>query len=380
MTDKYEEITFKSNGVLTLGAEIEFQLIDQDSLNLTPKAEDLLNAGKFIKNLKPEFYLSTVEICTEKHDNVHQIKKDLKSSFDQIVPLGNDLGIRFSTTGCHPFSRYSDCVITPSARYDELINRNQWLTRRMTVYGLHVHLGMKDGHECIRFNNFFLPFLSHFLAISSSSPFWQGEDTGLASVRPTTYESMPTSGHPYEVSSWNEFESLYYTLKKCNAISSLKDLWWDMRPSPGYGTLEIRVCDGLATLEGTVAIIAYIHLLAHWFNDNCSWFNQVQPCPRFLLRENKWRVIRYGLDAELVLNIDGKTSVIRDEIEMWLDITKDYAKKLGYEDYVKTLREIMRRGTSSDRQRAVFNKTNSISEVVKHNIKEFLNQSPIWDI
>ncbi len=380
MTDKYEEITFKSNGVLTLGAEIELQLIDQNSLNLTPKAEDLLDAGKFIKNLKQEFYLSTVEICTEKQENAHQIKQDLKNAFDKLVPLGNELGLSFSTTGCHPFSRYSDCVITPSKRYDELINRNQWLTRRMTVYGLHVHLGMKDGHECIRFNNFFLPFLSHFLALSSSSPFWQGEDTGLASVRPTTYESMPTSGHPYEVSSWNEFESLYHTLKKCNAINSLKDLWWDMRPSPSYGTLEIRVCDGLATLEGTVAIIAYIHLLAHWFNDNCSWFNQVQPCPRFLLRENKWRVMRYGLDAELVLNIDGKTSLIRDEIEMWLDITKDYAKNLGYESYIKTLREIIKKGTSSDRQRAVFNKTNSISEVVKHNINEFLNQSPIWDI
>ncbi|MES2678221.1 MAG: YbdK family carboxylate-amine ligase [Pseudomonadota bacterium] len=380
MNNKCKEIIFKSNGILTLGAEVELQLIDHDTLNLSPKANELLDAGQFIKNLKQEFYLSTVEICTDKCDDVHQIKQDLKASFDQLIPIGNDLGLDFSTTGCHPFSRYSDCVITPSKRYDELINRNQWLTRRMTVYGLHVHIGMKDGHDCIRFNNFFLPFLSHFLAISSSSPFWQGEDTGLASVRPTTYESMPTSGHPYEVSGWNEFESLCHTLKKCHAIDSLKDLWWDMRPSPGYGTLEIRVCDGLATLEGTVAIVAYIHLLAHWFNDNCSWFHQVQPCPRFLLRENKWRVMRYGLDAELVLNIDGKTALVRDEIEMWLDITKDYAKKLGYEDYVKTLREIMKRGTSSDRQRAVFNKTNSTKEVVRHNIKEFINQAPIWDI
>ncbi len=178
-----EEIVFKPNGVLTLGVEIELQLIDQDTLNLAPKANELLSAGASIKNLKQEFYLSTIEICTDKHNNVHQVKKDLKSSFDELIPIGNDLGLSFSTTGCHPFSRYSDCVITPSARYDELINRNQWLTRRMTVYGLHIHLGMKDGHECIRFNNFFLPFLSHFLAISSSSPFWQGEDTGLASVR-----------------------------------------------------------------------------------------------------------------------------------------------------------------------------------------------------
>jgi carboxylate-amine ligase len=248
----------------------------------------------------------------------------------------------------------------------------------MTVYGLHIHLGMNDGNECIRFNNFFLPFLPHFLALSSSSPFWQGEDTGLASCRPTTYESMPTSGQPYEVNGWNDFQNLYHILKKCGAINSLKDLWWDMRPSPGYGTLEIRVCDGLPTLAGAAAIVAYIHLLANWFKDNGNWLNQVQPSPTFLLRENKWRVVRYGLDAELVLNTDGKIAPIREEIEKWLDITKDYVSKLGYESHIETLREIMRRGTSSERQRKIFADTGSIQEVARHNVREFLSQSPIW--
>ena len=374
------EITFQSNGIRTLGVEVEIQLIDRESLNLTPRANEILMAGKdVIKNLKQEFYLNTVEINTDKCDDVHQVKNDLKTSIDRLVAIGDELRINFSTTGCHPFSRYLDCVVTPSPRYDELINRNQWLTRRMTVYGLHIHLGMEDGHECIRFNNFFLTFLPHFLALSASSPFWQGDDTGLASCRPTTYESMPTAGHPYEVNSWNDFESLYYTLKRCHAIKSIKDLWWDMRPSPNYGTLEIRICDGLATISEIAAIVAYVHLLAHWFNDNCKWFNQVQPISRFLSRENKWRVMRYGLDAELVLNIDGKTALVRDEIESWLEITKDYVKKLGYEEYIKTLREIMKRGTSSDRQRAIYTKNNSTKEVVAHNIKEFVQQSPVWE-
>lgn len=378
MSDFSKEIIFKSGGVLTLGAEVELQLIDRENLNLAPKSEEILFAGKSIKNLKKELQLSAVEISTEKCQNVHEIERDLEKSFDQLIKIGDETKVDFSTTGCHPFFRYSDSVVTPSMRYDRLINQRQWLARRMVIYGLHVHIGMKDGQECIRFNNFLLPFLSHFLALSSSSPFWQGEDTGLASVRPTTHESMPTAGHPYEVSSWNDFESLYASLKKCGAIESIKDLWWDMRPSPNFGTLEIRVCDGLATLEETVAVVAYIHLLAHWFHDNCNWFNQVQPIPLFLLRENKWRVIRYGLDARLVLNIDGKTALIRDEIEMWLDMTKDYAKKLGYEKYVETIRKILKHGTSSDRQREVFNKTSSIEEVVKHNIKEFRNKKPQW--
>lgn len=374
MLKNIDEIIFKSNGSLTLGVEVELQLIDKDSLSLKPVANEFLESGKNIRNLKPEFYLSTVEVSTDICKDVHQVKNDLKTSFDAIKSIADDHKIYLSSTGCHPFSRYSDCIITPSKRYDELINRNQWLTRRMTVYGLHVHIGMLSGHDCIRFNNFFLPFLSHFLALSSSSPFWQGEDTGLASCRPTTYESMPTSGHPYEISSWNDFESLYYTLKKCNAISTIKDLWWDMRPSPNYGTLEIRVCDGLATLEETLAIVCYIHLLAHWFNDNCKWFNQVQPCTRFLLRENKWRVMRYGLDAELVLSVDGNTAFVKNEIEMWLDITKDYAIKFGYEKYVETIRNIIKFGTSSDRQRAIFNKNKSVKDIVFNNVNEFCNQ------
>jgi carboxylate-amine ligase len=378
MPNSAEEIVFKTGGSLTLGVEVELQIMDKNTLNLAPRADEILAKAKNIKNLHQEFFLSTVEICTDKCNNVHEVFSDLKSSFDAITPIADDLGVCFSTTGCHPFSRYSDCVITPTARYDELIARNQWLTKRMTVYGLHIHLGMNDGNECIRFNNFFLPFLPHFLALSSSSPFWQGEDTGLASCRPTTYESMPTSGQPYEVNGWNDFQNLYHILKKCGAINSLKDLWWDMRPSPGYGTLEIRVCDGLPTLAGAAAIVAYIHLLANWFKDNGNWLNQVQPSPTFLLRENKWRVVRYGLDAELVLNTDGKIAPIREEIEKWLDITKDYVSKLGYESHIETLREIMRRGTSSERQRKIFADTGSIQEVARHNVREFLSQSPIW--
>jgi carboxylate-amine ligase len=374
------EITFQSAGTLTLGVEIEFQLIDPHSLNLTSKADSLLKTGSNIKNLKPEFYLSTVEINTDKCNNAHEIEADLGKSFDELEAVGNKLNMLFSTTGCHPFSRYADCVITPSPRYNELNDRNQWLTRRMTVYGLHVHIGMKNGDDCIRFNNFLMNFIPHLLALSASSPFWQGNDTGLASCRPTTYEALPTAGQPYKVQNWREFENLYYTLKKCDAIQSLKDLWWDMRPSPGYGTLEIRVCDGLATLAEATAITAYIHLLAHWFNDNASWIDQFPSPPRWLSRENKWRVMRHGLDANIVTNLDGTTKLIRDDIEEWLVKIAPYSKSLGYDKYVHLLREIMVKGNSTTRQRVVFAATGSLEEVVKHNTLEFIQRSPIWEI
>jgi carboxylate-amine ligase len=374
-----KETDFCSNGVLTLGVEIELQLIDLASLNLTPKAEEILKkAALLTKKIKQEFYLSTVEINTNKCDSVFEVEKDLSQSFAQISEISDPLGIGFSTTGCHPFSRYADCLITPSLRYNDLIDRNQWLTKRMTVYGLHVHLGMKSGEEAIRFNNFFLNFIPHLLALSASSPFWEGRDTGLASCRPTTYESLPTAGHPYRVKNWKEFEQLCETLKKCKAINSLKDLWWDIRPSPSYGTLEIRVCDGMATLAETLGVVAFIHLLASWFSDNGNWLEQIPTPPLWLARENKWRAIRHGLDADLVVNLEGKTRPIKEDISEWLEKLKVYERKFCYQKYLQTLQEVIQKGNSTSRQLKIYAKTNSPEDVAKFNTEEFLARKPIW--
>lgn len=373
-----EKIEFHSNGVLTLGVEIELQIIDKKSFNLSASAEKLLNLAKKIDKLKPEFYLNTVEINTGKCKTVQEIECDLNESLDLLEPITEKMSIAFASTGCHPFSRYSDCIITPSSRYNELIDRNQWLTKRMTVYGLHVHIGMKSGDDCIRFNNFFLNFIPHLLALSASSPFWQGEDTGLASCRPTTYEALPTAGQPYQTENWRDFEYLCHTLIKCDAIRSLRDLWWDIRPSPSYGTLEIRACDGAANMQETSAIVAYIHLLAHWFNDNAGWIDKVPAPARWLARENKWRAMRYGLDGNMVTNIDGTTKLIKEDILEWLEKLLPYAQKLRYEKYVDDLKNIIKHGNSSTRQLKVYAQTNSLQEVVKFNIEEFKKRKSIY--
>jgi carboxylate-amine ligase len=379
MIDKNEnnKIIFNSNGFLTIGVEIELQIINNQTFNLESKSEELLYKTQESKKIKKEFYLSTVEVNTSKCLDVNEIADDLNDSLDFVTPIGKELEVQFSTTGCHPFSRYSDCIITPSTRYNELIDRNQWLTRRMTVYGLHVHLGMKNGDDCIRFNNFFLNFTPHLLALSASSPFWQGEDTGLASCRPTTYESLPTAGQPYQTKNWRDFEYLCHSLKKCNAISTLNDLWWDIRPSPNFGTLEIRTCDGNATLQETLAIAAFIHLLAYWFEDNASWIEQVSPPLHWIARENKWRAIRYGLDANLVTNIDGSTKSIKQDILEWIEKISPYADKLEYGQYIEDLKSIISNGNSSSRQLKVYAKTGSLKEVSKFNVAEFENRKPI---
>lgn len=372
-------LSFVSNGILTLGVEIELQLIDDKSFNLAPKFDEILSNCSVPEKLKAEFYLSTAEINTDKCKDVQEVEKDLDTTLQIISDAATKSNLKLATTGCHPFSRYEDCVITPSKRYSELMDRNQWLSKRMTVYGLHVHIGMKSGDDCIRFNNFFLYFLPHLLALSASSPFWQQSETGLSACRPTTYESLPTAGQPYKVADWRDFEHLYQILKKSKAINSLKDLWWDLRPSPNYGTLEIRVCDGPATLAEALAITAFIHLLAHWFNENGSWINHIPAPIHWIARENKWRAIRYGLNAELITNTEGDVKAIKEDILEWLNKLQPTTKKLGYEKYVETLKNIVEKGNSSDRQLKVFNKTNSLEEVVKFNIKEFEQRSPIWN-
>jgi len=260
-----------------------------------------------------------------------------------------------------------------------LIDKNKWIAQRLAIFGLHVHIGMKDGDSCVKFNNFFLHFLPHFLGLSASSPFWQGYDTGLVSSRATIFESSPTAGHPCRVDNWIEFANLYEALTKCKAIGTLKDLWWDIKPSLEYGTLEIRICDGLNTLDELLAIVAFIHALAHWYNDNNNnEFMRTLSPPMWLIRENKWRATRYGLNADLITDIEGNSTSLRENILSWIDKLKPYIDSLDYSKYMDTIKNICQKGTSATRQARVFAETNSIIEISKYNCKEFAYGSPIW--
>lgn len=373
-----ESISFDSNGVLTLGVEIELQLVDPSTGALLSRAEELLQAASHLPNVKREFYQNTVEIITDKCDDVAEAERDIGRNLAALRPIAREMGIAFSATGTHPFADQKEFILSPGERYRKVCERNQWLARRCTVYGLHVHLGMASGDDCIRFNNFFLRFLPHFLALSASSPFWQGEDTGLASCRPSTFEAMPTSGLPYPVENWRDFERLCGTLMSCGAIGSLKDLWWDLRPSPGYGTLEIRVCDGPATLAEAMGLAAFMHTLAHWFRDNGDWLEQAGYPPRWLMCENKWRVIRHGLRAELVADTDGTTRPLAEDIGEWLDKVEPYARKLGYAPYLGTLRQVVGQGGSSERQRRVYGASGCFGELMRFNMEEFDRGHPVF--
>ena len=180
-----------SDTELTLGAELELQVLDADSLLLTPKAAEIIELCDD-KNIVPEFFQSTIEMVSGVCQNAHEVAEDLKRSIDKLLLKSNQLNLKLASTGTHPVADYRERLVTPSKRYHDLIDRNQWLIRRMAVYGMHIHVGMKSGDACMRYHYFFIHFLPHILALSGSSPFWQGMYTGLSSCRPTTYEALPT--------------------------------------------------------------------------------------------------------------------------------------------------------------------------------------------
>ena len=372
-------LEFKTNNTeLTLGVELELQVLDADSLLLTPRAAEIIELCETDK-VVPEFFQSTIEIISETCINAHEIREDLKGSIDKAYQKANQLHLKLASTGTHPLADYRERLVTPSKRYHDLIDRNQWLIRRMAVYGMHVHVGMKSGDACIRYNYFFMHFLPHILALSGSSPFWQGMYTGLSSCRPTTYEALPTAGMPYLVKDWAEFEKLYSFLLKSKAINSMKDLWWDLRPSPQHGTLELRFCDEPATLKEALAIVAFVHALAFWFRDHEEeWNHSHTPLKHWIFRENKWRAIRYGLHAQIVTTRNGKTTILYKDIQDWLKKVEPYSRQLKYGEYLQVVKQIIEKGNSSERQYKIFESNHDFMDVIRQNVKEFESGEPIW--
>lgn len=368
-------LEFKGNDTpFTLGIEVELQLLDRLTLELTPRASELLAAVNHPRIIK-EMFRSTVELVSGVAHDAHAAIDDIDKLISLVRDWGKSAGVVFSSTGTHPMADFQDRMIMPSERYEELLDRNQWLIRRMAVYGLHIHIAMRNGEECIRFANYFLRLLPFFLALSASSPFWTGADTGLDCVRPTMYESHPTSGMPHIAKSWGDLEQLYDDLIHTKSIQSMKDIWWDLRPSPGYGTLELRMCDMPATRKELKAVVAFAHLLALQY-DRTGGDDMVPQ--RWVLRENKWRSIRYGIDAELISHDDLSVYSMREGLYRMLDDMTDLTTRFGYEEEIQTLREIAEKGTSARRQRKIYAATGDLKEVIRHNVNEFALGTMIW--
>lgn len=357
-------IVFNGSDKPTLGVEIEVQVVDEAGELVRDTAASKMLAELGDDGFKHELLECTVEVITGVCKDVGEARADLSGKLDQVIQCAEGLGYRILCSGTHPFSAWADQTVSPDPRYHRLIENCQWTARRLLIFGIHTHVGVGSGEEAIAISNSLATYIPHFLALSSSSPFWQGRDSGLASIRSKIFESLPTAGLPYQLENWGQFQRFMRTLIGAGTIRSIREVWWDIRPHPGFGTLELRICDGIPTMDELCAIVALSQSLVVWLGDRYNAGLEVPRHQAWTIRENKWRAARWGLDAEIIRDEEGNVMSLRRSISDLVEILEPVADRVGCLSDLRRVNDILDRGTSAVRQREVYARTHSLAAVV----------------
>jgi carboxylate-amine ligase len=369
------EIAFNSSPEPTLGIEVELQVVDLETMDHLPAAEHIIAKLGEPPNVKHELFASTVEILTGVCTTVAEARTDLQGILDELHALGDEEGWALISSGTHPFADWREEEISPDPRYRALIDRIQWPARRLSIYGIHYHVGIDSKEKAIAVMNSLGTYIPHVLALSSSSPFWLGNDTGLASTRAQLFQVMPTAGLPYQLANWGQFLRYMEALRSSRAIESIREVWTDIRPHPGFGTIEMRVSDATPTLTEVMASAALIQSLVVMLSRRYDRGTRLPLVSPWVVKENKWRATRFGLNADLITDDDGNLKPITSSIRDLLDQLFPVARELGCDKELADLETIMQRGPSSDRQRQVFEQTGSLVEVARSLVTELRTDS-----
>ncbi len=347
-------IKFNASPKYSIGVELEIQTISSRTGELAPGASIILSELEGEVLFKPELFNSIVEINTPVCYDITELDKILRKNLGIIQEVGRNNDVDILISGCHPFSNWQQQQITQQERYQNLLHRIQWPVRQFLIFGLHVHIGIDDADKVIYVMHRLTNFLPHLIALSASSPFWNGFDTGLATSRIKIFEELPNAGIPYYFASWEEYSNLVENLIKTNSIDTVRDLWWDIRPHPIFGTIEVRVCDAMPTLKENLALTTLIYLLVIKFAKEYEKNRTSPRLPRWILEENKWRAARYGIQGVIILNDEGETRSLKEEIrQMYSDIVRFAEEEdLAYtKPYLSVINEILEKGPSYLRQR-----------------------------
>jgi carboxylate-amine ligase len=351
-------IDFHSSERTSLGVEWELELVDLDTRELTGASDAILAAvsehgdGEHPK-AKHELFQACVEIITGVCQTVPEACADLAETAGAVQKAAAERNVGVLCSGTHPITDWATQRISDDDRYMTLVERCQWTARQLQIFGVHVHCGVRAPEKAIPIVNALLFYVPHFLALSASSPYWIGRDTGLASYRSKVFEALPTAGLPYQLSGWPEFEQFMDLLVASQAIESIREVWWDIRPHPNFGTVELRICDGLPTLDEIGCVAALAQCLVERFDRQLD-DGDPPPEPRpWLVRENKWRAARYGLDAEIVVDNTGRLRPVREALIQLVDDLLPIGRQLECADQLEAIPRLIERGASYQRQRAV---------------------------
>jgi carboxylate-amine ligase len=358
------QLVFNPSPSHTIGVELEIQIISNKGLALAQKASEILSSvdPQFMLKIKPEFIQSMVEINTSICQNLKDVDRDLTESYKYLEEKAQALNTSLHCTSLHPFSPGSEQHLTDHPRYRRIMNELQLVGIRFITQGFHVHIGIDSGEKAIRATDNIRNFLPILLALTTSSPFYESLDTGLLSYRTKLFEALPLAGMPETLNSWQAYVALEDTLIRGSIIESFKDLWWDVRPHPDYGTVEVRVCDIPSSMKDILALTAMIQALVVILAEE----DRRYPIPHIqILRANKWQAARHGLDGIFVDTIKNTKMSLKEAAQELYNFVEDMSRSLGSIDYLKGIKDIIQRKTSAHAQRKLYAQGMSFQDIIK---------------
>ncbi len=366
---KMGKIEFNPSSEPTIGVEIELQILDAGTFDLMNIAPSVLQAipSSQGNRIKEEFLQSMIELNTGICADVNQAEGDLVESLGELRRVLDSQGAVFYSASLHPFGLVRDQRITVNPRYGRIMEDLQIVGRRFISQGLHVHVGVSDRNTAIRVTDEIRLYLPLLLALTTSSPFYEGEFTGLYSYRTKLYDALPRGGLPEYLGSWDEYLHLVDIMKRGGYIESVRDIWWDVRPHPDFGTVEIRICDLPSRLKEILGITALIQALVV----RLSEFGESKKVPLQLLKSNKWQAARYSIDGFFLDPYRGTRFQIREAVKMLLEFIEPAAAGLGSTRYLNVIEEILQKGTSAHRQVEYYRKEEDFRKMIGIMHEEF---------
>lgn len=363
-----------------IGVEEEYMTIDPLTRELRSHIDaEIIGKGKMElrERIKPEMHQCVVEIGTNVCSNIAETRTELTQIRRSMVNLARTNGLHLAAAATHPFSDWRKQGIYPDERYMTIVEDMQLVARANLIFGLHVHIGMEDQETAIHIMNAARYFLPHILALSTNSPFWLGDETGLHSYRCKVFDKFPRTNIPDYFQSYSEYEAFVNLLIKTGCIDNAKKIWWDIRPHPNFSTLEFRICDLPMRVDETLALTALIQatvaVLWNLYSNNTGF----RLYRRALIMENKWRAVRYGINGKLI-DFGKKTEVpFRELMEEYFRFIDPVLDELGSRSEIEYLRKILDEGTGADRQLKVFHETRDLKAVVDYIVQE--TQAGLFD-
>src|SRR4029079_8124541 len=363
----------------TVGIEEEFQIVDPKTRELRSHVSEFLEEGKMIlgEQIKPEMIQSMIEVGTGICKNIEEARVDITRLRSIISGLAGKTGLAIVAASTHPFSHWEDQKIYDDERYALLVQELQNVARSLLIFGLHVHVGVGDLDRRIHIMNAARYFLPHVLALTTSSPFWMGHNTGLKSYRTEVFKQFPRTDIPDHFDSYSSFQRYVDLLVKTQCINDGKKIWWDLRPHPIFPTLEFRICDIPTRVDDTVAIAALFQAIVAKLTKLIEKNLGFRLYRRMLIQENKWRAVRWGMDGKMIDFGKQKEVPTRDLILELLDFVDDVVDPLGSRKEVEHIHTILQRGTSADEQLEVYQQTGDLKAVVDKLIERTTENVPL---